>query len=230
MTCLFPYIEYFQSKTQNDKEKFFSTVIGISSQIKYDRIAIILESIDQEGNFSRENKNAIQFFLKNKDSIENNSINTLYSHYKNLKNAKLQMGNVPFYVNKLVNCIIKIYEQINKTKFAKNNKALNAKDKAKNFCRKIQKGALIGSGGLGAVYELNNDKDYVIKIPHAKNYDELLNANEDAEEEFSKAESLRRIINNYIDNYNFAGAQALENAAAPVHIEHEQTDYGKIND
>ena len=64
LTCLFPYIEYFQSKTQNDKEKFFSTVIGISSQIKYDRIAIILESIDQEGNFSKENKNAIQFFLK----------------------------------------------------------------------------------------------------------------------------------------------------------------------
>ena len=80
LTCLFPYIEYFQSKTQNDKEKFFSTVIGISSQIKYDRIAIILESIDQEGNFPKENRNAIQFFLKNKDSIENNNINTLYSH------------------------------------------------------------------------------------------------------------------------------------------------------
>jgi serine/threonine protein kinase len=137
---------------------------------------------------------------------------------------------VPFYANKLVNCITKIHEQINKIKFAKNNKALNAKDKAKNFCGKIQKGALIGSGGLGAVYELNNDKDYVIKVPHAKNYDELLNANEDAEEEFSKAEKLRRIINDYIDNYNFAGAQALENAAAPVHIAHEQVDYGKINE
>jgi serine/threonine protein kinase len=77
---------------------------------------------------------------------------------------------------------------------------------------------------------LNDDKDYVIKVPNAKNYDELFNANEDAEEEFSKAERLRRIINNYINNYNFAGAQALENAAAPVHIAHEQVDYGKINE
>ena len=230
LTCLFPYIEYFQSKTQDDKEIFFFTVTGIAKQTKYDRIITILESIRQKENFSKEARNAIQFFLKKNDNIENNDINTLYSHYKNLKNAKLQMGNVPFYVNKLVNCIIKIYEQINKNKFAKNNKALNAKDKAKNFCGKLQKGALIGSGGLGAVYELNNDKDYVIKVPHAKNYDELLNANEDAEEEFSKAERLRRIINNYINNYNFAGAQALENAAAPVHIAHEQVDYGKINE
>ena len=230
LTCLFPYIEYFQSKTQNNKEIFFTIVTGISSQIKFDRITTLLESIKQRENFSKEIVDAMQFLMQNKDNIENDDINTLYSHYKNLKNAKLQMRNVPFYVNKLVNCITKIHEQVNKIKFAKNNKALNAKDKAKNFCRKIQKGALIGSGGLGAVYELNNDKDYVIKVPHAKNYDELLNANEDAEEEFSKAERLRRIINNYINNYNFAGAQALENAAAPVHIAHEQVDYGKINE
>ena len=177
LTCLFPYIEYFQSKTQNNKEIFFTIVTGISSQIKFDRITTLLESIKQRENFSKEIIDAIQFLMQNKDNIENDDINTLYSHYKNLKNAKLQMGNVPFYVNKLVNCIIKIHEQINKNKFAKNNKALNAKDKAKNFCRKIQKGALIGSGGLGAVYELNNDK-----------------------------------------------------AAAPVHIAHEQVDYGKINE
>ena len=47
----------------NDKEKFFSTVIGISSQIKYDRIAIILESIDQEGNFSKENRFTIMVMV-----------------------------------------------------------------------------------------------------------------------------------------------------------------------
>ena len=35
LTCLFPYIEYFQSKTQDDKEIFFATVTGIAKQTKY---------------------------------------------------------------------------------------------------------------------------------------------------------------------------------------------------
>ena len=42
--------------------------------------------------------------------------------------------------------------------------------------------------------------------------------NKAAKKEFEKAEKLRGIIENYIKNYDFGGAQGLDNVAAPVHI------------
>lgn len=68
---------------------------------------------------------------------------------------------------------------------------------------------MLGKGGLGAIYELRKDKDYVVKVPHAKNYGELRRANIKASEEFEKGEKLREKIENYIKDYNFAGAQVL---------------------
>ena len=65
---------------------------------------------------------------------------------------------------------------------------------------------------------MDNDRDYVVKIPNLGSQD-LDKANKDRQEEFEKAEKLREIINNYINKYYLAGAQALENTAAPVHTE-----------
>lgn len=71
---------------------------------------------------------------------------------------------------------------------------------------------------------------YVIKIPHARNYDEFIKANKEAEEEFLKAETIREIIMNYIYDYYFSGAQALENVAAPVKIVKKKIKYGELNE
>ena len=106
-------------------------------------------------------------------------------------------------------------ERINKAKFAKNNKALNAKDEAEKLPKIIIRGKELGSGSFGDVYELHNDKNYVLKVLNEKELG-FSEANGKALEEFEKAEKLRGIIENYIKNYNFAGAQGLENVVAPV--------------
>ena len=77
--------------------------------------------------------------------------------------------------------------------------------------------------------ELEDDEEYETKSRIVKNYNELIKANKQAEEEYEKAEKLREIIMNYINDYIFSGAQALENVAAPVLIKQEQTAYGLIN-
>ena len=100
-------------------------------------------------------------------------------------------------------------ERINKAKFAKNNKALNAKDEAEKLPEFIIRGKELGSGSFGEVYELHNGKNYVLKVLNEKELG-FSEANGKALEEFEKAEKLRGIIENYIKNYNFAGEQGLE--------------------
>ena len=181
------------------------------------------ETFDNSKHQNSELTNSLGVLLQNKDYLDDKCINTLYLHCN--KDLKKESNK-----EMLIDCLLNEAKRINKVKFARNNKALNAKDKAENFRGNIRKGALLGKGGLGAVYKLDNNENYVIKVPHAKNYDELLNANKDAEEEFSKAERLRGIIENYIKDYNFAGAQGLENAAAPVLITQAQVGFNKINE
>jgi serine/threonine protein kinase len=203
------------------QELFVKCVLNSASKIKKQVVTSFLdENIGKD--LPRQIKNAIQVLSRNKDSLNRESINKLYLLCsKDLrKESNKEM---------LIDYILNEAEQINKVKFARENKALNAKNNAKNF-RGIRKGALLGKGGLGAVYELNNDKDYVIKVPHIKNYNQLNRVNREASEEFSKAEKLRGIIEKYIKNYNFAGAQGLENAAAPVLITQAQVGFNKINE
>lgn len=181
------------------------------------------ETFDNSKHQNSELTNSLGVLLQNKDSLDDKCINTLYLHCN--KDLKKESNK-----EMLIDCLLNEAKRINKVKFARNNKALNAKDKAENFRGNIRKGKELGKGGLGAVYELDNDKDYVVKVPHAKNRNALFNANIDAKEEFQKAEKLRGIIENYIKDYNFAGAQGLENAAAPVQIIKGQGIYGRTNE
>ena len=194
----------------------------MASKIKKQVVASFLdENIGKD--LPRQIKNAIQVLSRNKDSLNRESINKLYLLCsKDLRKESNKEMLIDYLLNEA--------EQINKAKFARNNKALNAKDKAENFRGNIRKGALLGKGGLGAVYKLDNNENYVIKIPHIKNYNQLNRVNREASEEFEKAEKLRGIIDNYIKDYNFAGAQGLENAAAPVQIIKRQGIYGRTNE
>jgi serine/threonine protein kinase len=216
--------DLYAAKNASSDGEIINSIKNAALKVKWQLICPSLEDLYKKG--GKDIKESIEVLAQNQNLLNEEIINELY--FTSTNNIPLKSVQEVF-VKCVLNSASKIKKQVNKVKFARENKALNAKNNAKNF-RGIRKGALLGKGGLGAVYELNNDKDYVIKVPHAKNYDELLNANKDAEEEFEKAEKLRGIIENYIKDYNFAGAQGLENAAAPVHIAHEQVDYGKINE
>ena len=76
--------------------------------------------------------------------------------------------------------------------------------------------------------EFDNEEEYESKFSKIKCYNELMKINKEVEEEYEKAEKLREIILNYIEDYNFSGAQALENTAAPVLIVEKQTLYGPL--
>lgn len=194
-----------------------------------DRIANLFGEFGRINRFNKKNQYNpnVWKFQKRQINLAGNSRHKVYENQnyalnKNLIKNGIQSRGV---INRN-NDDIKLQ---NIRKFAENHEVLKRQKEVRNLHIDTSGGRKLGEGSFGEVRELN-DKNYVVKIPHAKNFYEFSVINKAAKKEFEKAEKIREIINNYIKNYDFGGAQGLDNVAAPVQIIKEECIHGQANE
>ena len=171
-----------------------------------DRIANLFGEFGRINRFNKKNQYNpnVWKFQKRQINLAGNSRHKVYENQNYALNKNLIKNGIQS--RGIINRNNDDIKLQNIRKFSENHEVLKRQKELIISHLDITGGKKLGEGSFGAVRELKNDKNFVIKSEKIV----------DAKEEFQKGEKIRNIINSYIKNYDFGGAQGLDNVAVPM--------------